>query len=71
MDECPSCGGEMEERRARTITLTLVGTEGGEDEDELLDDGDADLISWVCVDCGYKEEAEYRGDEDGDEEEQE
>lgn len=65
MDNCPSCGGEMEETRKRHISLLWVGTEGGDDEDEILDDGDADIISWVCVDCGYKEEAEYRGDGDG------
>ncbi len=68
MDECPSCGGVMEERRARTITLVYTGTEGGDDEEEHMDDGDADLLSWICVDCGYREDAEYRGDEDGEEE---
>lgn len=70
MGDCPICGGVMEERRSRTITLTWTGTEGGEDEAEELDDGDADLLSWVCEDCGYREEAEWRG-EDGDDEDQE
>jgi len=57
----------MEERRRRTITLTWTGTEGGDDEEEHFDDGGTDLISWICEDCGYREDAEYRGDEDGDE----
>lgn len=61
----------MEELRTRSISLTWVGTEGGEDEEEFFDDGDCDLMSWICVDCGYKEQAEYRGDEDGDEDEEE
>ncbi len=62
MDECPSCGGHMEERRRRTINVVFSGDEGA---DELeTDDEDADVISWVCEGCGYKEEAQYRGDED-------
>lgn len=71
MEECPSCGGVMDERRARNITLTLTGTEGGADEEAHMDDGDADLLSWICEDCGYKEEAKYRGDEDGDQDDDE
>jgi hypothetical protein len=70
MDECPSCGGEMEERRRRDISLTMLGVEGGDDEELLIDDGDHDLICWICSDCGYREEAQYRGDEDGDDEEE-
>lgn len=63
-DECPSCGGPMEPLRERHIGITLSGDEGA---DALaVDDDAADIIAMVCADCGYREEAEYRG-EDGDE----
>lgn len=65
MDECPSCGGEMvERRRARRFTINLTGDEGADDVE--VEDEEPDLIGWECEDCGHQESAEYRGEEDED-----
>lgn len=65
-DECPSCGGAMEPLRERHLSIVLSG-DHAEGEMDVNDD-DADIIAMVCVDCGYRDEAEYRGDPDDGEE---
>ena len=61
---CPACGADMiEETRERTISINLSGPEGADEME--VDDGEADLIGWVCEDCGYKETTEQRGDPNG------
>jgi len=50
----------IEETRERTITIVLSGPEDADEMD--VDDGEADLIGWVCEECGYKETTEQRGD---------
>lgn len=59
--DCPNCGADMiEDTRERTISINLSGPEGADEMD--VDDGEADLIRWVCEGCGYKETTEQRGD---------
>ncbi len=61
----------MEARhRARRISITFSGTDGVDDEMET-DAGEADVVSYVCADCGHKERAEDRGEQDEDDEDDE
>jgi hypothetical protein len=69
--DCPHCGADMvEDVRERTISINLSGPEGDGDEMQM-DAGEADLIGWVCEECGCIETTEQRGDPNGDQEDDE
>lgn len=52
----------VEDSVERTISIDLSGPEGADEMD--VDDDESDLIGWVCVECGYKETTELRGEND-------